>query len=1086
MTPREPGAPALDPAELARHARFVRGLARALTHDAEGADELTARSLHAVVERPPPAGSNVAAWLTVVMRRLVGRARRDDERRVRRERGAAIPEAQPAPDETAAKVEWAAELAAAFARLRDPERATLFRRWFEEETLAAIADADGVPLATVKSRLARGLERLRAELVRGRGRRDVVRGLALLAAPPAGALPLAATAAIAVSTGSVVMSGKGKLAVAAAVVLAALGGRFAALRATRRADPEPSPITSRPAPAESAPAIDVVVAPAGGDVERAEQRAPSAAPFTSGRVVDLDGHPLSDVAVVAGELDRGEPELELQLPLDLRDAERRPLARTDGDGRFLVPAPSADLVSLHFLRAGYVAAELRDLPEAAAARQALTVVLQPARTLTVRVVGSDGAPARAALVQVEPLGEEGAPEPGWESAVAALLADRPRYSRRAGACAQFTLVDRDGVARFDSLPAGRLRLLAATDGGTFTRRDLDATADACQLVVARWGLAVDVVANGSGEPLTAASVLLLDGLDGRVVATIGPNRPERSGPPYPAMLIPGRITLHPSLPGFARQPDGRMGVELLVIAPGHRPERLSPRWSGEEPPELTVELEPGAAESELVGRVDPPLAATLALYPIDCGTTGIGEAPLATATSATDGTFELGGVTAGRWLLIANAPGRATLQQSVSLPGADVVLRLESEARLEVVVRDDAGDPVVGALCQLQAADQRRAWRARSAADGVARFSALPAGDLLLAVLPRVRVARGEVGARCLHDTVFDSDSLVRLAAGETTTVERVVLTRRRLDLAVRDEAGRAVVDASVRVRLQSGPAVECESLAYFGNGSKIDLDAEGRGAVELYPGTWTVSVERNGIAREEQIDLRRDRGAELLFQLPTLATTARLAGRVTDRATGTPIVGATLRAGWGSGEQAEQRTDAAGRYEFVALPIGAIALVVAPDPFELRRKRAPSSTASAAPEYGRGRAVVALADGDSRTLDFALPRLGPPPDGAPCVEVDLVLREASTGRHLAGGEIAIRIVTADGQRLDAGELTADADGRVTGSIAAADRYELDVSGPPPSAAPWLSDHAPRHLELAPTAGRLEGEVRLERGVTGR
>src|SRR6185503_12638824 len=94
---------------------------------------------------------------------------------------------------------------------------TLLLHYFEELSPAEIAARQGIPAATVRSRLKRGLDDLRARLDRahdGRRRAWLV-PVGALAAPRASAIPLA-------WKGLLIMKTKLALAVCVAVVLAAL------------------------------------------------------------------------------------------------------------------------------------------------------------------------------------------------------------------------------------------------------------------------------------------------------------------------------------------------------------------------------------------------------------------------------------------------------------------------------------------------------------------------------------------------------------------------------------------------------------------------------------------------------------------------------------------------------------------------------------------------------------------------------------------------------------------------------------------------------------------------------------------------
>src|SRR5262249_58153200 len=154
-------------ADLVRHGGFVKALARELARDEDEADELAARTLAEAVARRPETGAGLRVWLRRVLSRLASRSRRDAERRRLRERAAfeatgGDRRVAPATVDLVARIELEHAIAAAFATLEEPYQRTLFLRFFDDRTPAWIAAEDGVPVETVKTRLKRGLAKLRA------------------------------------------------------------------------------------------------------------------------------------------------------------------------------------------------------------------------------------------------------------------------------------------------------------------------------------------------------------------------------------------------------------------------------------------------------------------------------------------------------------------------------------------------------------------------------------------------------------------------------------------------------------------------------------------------------------------------------------------------------------------------------------------------------------------------------------------------------------------------------------------------------------------------------------------------------------
>jgi RNA polymerase sigma factor (sigma-70 family) len=74
-------------------------------------------------------------------------------------------DAAPSPESAVLATERRAALLAALNALRDDDREVISARYFLELSEAETAEALGIPRGTVKSRLSRALERLRAQLV---------------------------------------------------------------------------------------------------------------------------------------------------------------------------------------------------------------------------------------------------------------------------------------------------------------------------------------------------------------------------------------------------------------------------------------------------------------------------------------------------------------------------------------------------------------------------------------------------------------------------------------------------------------------------------------------------------------------------------------------------------------------------------------------------------------------------------------------------------------------------------------------------------------------------------------------------------
>src|SRR5688572_3423637 len=142
---------------------WVRRVARGLTRDPHSAAELEQETWLAALGHGSSA-SSPRAWLAEIARNLARRSARRAERVERREAWAARTEAQPSAAELVERADLARALAGHVLALEEPYRSTLLLRYFEELPPRAIAARERVPVRTIKTRLARGLEHLRTRL----------------------------------------------------------------------------------------------------------------------------------------------------------------------------------------------------------------------------------------------------------------------------------------------------------------------------------------------------------------------------------------------------------------------------------------------------------------------------------------------------------------------------------------------------------------------------------------------------------------------------------------------------------------------------------------------------------------------------------------------------------------------------------------------------------------------------------------------------------------------------------------------------------------------------------------------------------
>jgi len=175
---------AWNPDELTAHAEWIRGLALQLVRDAARADDLVQETYLAALERRPETGRSLKPWLRRVLQKRFAFGVRCDARRRSREVAGAVEEALPPSDALVESAEAHARLVQELTRLREPYRTALLLRYFEGKSPQEIAERQGVPAATVRSHLKRGLDDLRERLDRrdGGGRRTWALALIPLAA----------------------------------------------------------------------------------------------------------------------------------------------------------------------------------------------------------------------------------------------------------------------------------------------------------------------------------------------------------------------------------------------------------------------------------------------------------------------------------------------------------------------------------------------------------------------------------------------------------------------------------------------------------------------------------------------------------------------------------------------------------------------------------------------------------------------------------------------------------------------------------------------------------------------------------------
>ncbi|MCP3916195.1 MAG: sigma-70 family RNA polymerase sigma factor [bacterium] len=225
---------------LLAHVGWMRTLAGRLIDEGR-ADDVVQESLLAAMQKPPRRATNVTAWLGSVVTSTARQLGRSDTRRARRELAASRTESLPSTEELVEQAEVQRALVSAVLALDEPYRSTILLRFWRDCPAQEIAARQGVPGATVRSRIKRGLERLRETLDGERGREAWSTALA----------PLVKGSAAGISF--VAMGVAGKLALAALAIVVTVGLAWR-MHAPQVPQPVPPNLTSGGVSMEDAPA----------------------------------------------------------------------------------------------------------------------------------------------------------------------------------------------------------------------------------------------------------------------------------------------------------------------------------------------------------------------------------------------------------------------------------------------------------------------------------------------------------------------------------------------------------------------------------------------------------------------------------------------------------------------------------------------------------------------------------------------------------------------------------------------------------------------------------------------------------------
>ncbi|MBI4881387.1 MAG: carboxypeptidase regulatory-like domain-containing protein, partial [Planctomycetes bacterium] len=266
--------------------------------------------------------------------------------------------------------------------------------------------------------------------------------------------------------------------------------------------------------------------------------------------------------------------------------------------------------------------------------------------------------------------------------------------------------DSSGILRFDRLPPGNTAIQAGVSAGT--RADLRD-----RRMAQRFELA-------EGE--TRALTFSLAG-GGRVHGRlVGP----AASPLFRRLWVLSSLAEHPDLVDQATSPDHHGYYVLSGIAPGRRVVYVEPADAGTGfRVSRTVDLLPGSdikldfplPLSGMQGTVSargggPVVGARIQMLPRDPAASAPAETPYPfrlDTRSNESGAYQIVGAQPGSYAFSVKAAGFACEEGMIQIADEEAVVQqnivLEKEARLEVVLSDRAGSPVLSTACTVERAD---------------------------------------------------------------------------------------------------------------------------------------------------------------------------------------------------------------------------------------------------------------------------------------------------------------------------------------------------------------------------------------------
>ena len=460
-----------------------------MVSDPSVADDVVQETWMTALERPPKGevgSSSVKAWLARVVRNSALQRFRGESRRGDREylevRDSSLEATS--SEELVDQIDGQRQLVQEVLALGEPMRSTVILRYFKDLSSAEIAREQGIPAATVRSRLSRAMEELRTRMdARYDGNRSAWSlalagsiGLKPQLAPPPQTVPpgttpplltghtiLEGALAMKIGTGLALALGIAALTVAGIAALDADEPATMIEAANRFAEPElptdPADL-AMPVVESDRERLAVELEP----VERAVE--PKAAPATSSVPAATEMPVFAPASLVARFTDSsGNPVGDVEWSLHLLDKHRSEVAQvtrsgTDGYARIELPMirDKSSVALVHSLR-GYATGVSQTTARSGREVNVGTIELAYSVSISGRVVDEQGRPIEGARVFAMPADQGGKDEgelqrigPGVSSELGALSRLAPSLSRA------------DGTFELSAPIAERVRVYAKAEG----------------------------------------------------------------------------------------------------------------------------------------------------------------------------------------------------------------------------------------------------------------------------------------------------------------------------------------------------------------------------------------------------------------------------------------------------------------------------------------------------------------------------------------------------------------------------------------------------------------------------------------------